>query len=230
MATFADAITLLMAFFVMLLTFAEYDIPAFDEAAAGIAERVNGTPSESPASIMQREVEDAMFDAQADQAVAVNKDSRGIVIELRGGAFFQSGSAKLRQAAIPVLKSISKKINEPKFQCFNIEVIGHTDDSPISSDIFATNWELSAGRAARVVRFFNAEKIVNSRMKASGYGDTKPKVPNLNQEGLPIAENRATNRRIEIKVERMSLVEQQKCKPKDNLKDMLGQIKKPKSQ
>ena len=61
MATFADAITLLMAFFVMLLTFADYDIPAFDEAAAAIAERVGGTPQETPAAMMSNEIEDAMF-------------------------------------------------------------------------------------------------------------------------------------------------------------------------
>ena len=58
-------------------------------------------------------------------------------------------------------------------------------------------------------------------MKASGYSDTKPKVPNLDQNGQPIPENRATNRRIEIKIERMSLEEQKTCTPKDYLKDML---------
>ena len=77
MATFADAITLLMAFFVMLLTFADYDIPAFDEAAAAIAERVGGTPQETPAAMMSNEIEDEMFEMQADQAVKVERDGRG---------------------------------------------------------------------------------------------------------------------------------------------------------
>ena len=221
MATFADAITLLMAFFVMLLTFAEYDIPSFDEAAAAIAERVGGTPQETPASQMSAAVEDAMFEMQADQAVKVDRDGRGIVVDLGGSAFFQPGSAKLREAALPVLKKLTETINVPKFQCFNIEVLGHTDDVPINSQMFATNWELSAARAARIVRFFNTNNIENNRMKASGYSDTKPKVPNLDQNGQPIPENRATNRRIEIKIERMSLEEQKTCTPKDYLKDML---------
>ena len=221
MATFADAITLLMAFFVMLLTFAEYDIPSFDEAAAAIAERVGGTPQETPASQMSAAVEDAMFEMQADQAVKVERDGRGIVVDLGGSAFFEPGSAKLRKAALPVLKKLTETINVPQFQCFNIEVLGHTDDVPINSRLFPTNWELSSARAARIVRFFNTYNIKNDRMKASGYSDTKPKVPNLDQNGQPILENRATNRRIEIKIERMSLEEQQKCKPKDYLKDML---------
>lgn len=225
MATFADAITLLMAFFVMLLTFAEYDIPAFDEAAAAISERVGGTASENPSGILRRELEDQMYAMQADQAVEINKDSRGIVIEIRGGAFFKPGSAEIRSAAEDVLREISKKISEPKFKCFYVEVIGHTDDMPIRSDRFPTNWELSAARAARIVRFFGENQVEKNRLKASGFADTKPKVPNLDDQGRPIAENRATNRRIEVKIERMNVEDQKRCNSTANLKKMLKQIK-----
>mgnify|MGYP002827892847 FL=1 len=62
-------------------------------------------------------------------------------------------------------------------------------------------------------------------MKAAGYGDSKPKVPNRDQEGKAIRENQATNRRIEIKMERMSLEEQKKCDEKGSMKDMLSKIK-----
>ena len=62
MATFADAITLLMAFFVMLLTFADYDIPAFDEAAAAIAERVGGEPQVSPTQALMEQIEDVVYE------------------------------------------------------------------------------------------------------------------------------------------------------------------------
>ena len=225
MATFADAITLLMAFFVMLLTFAEYDIPAFDEAAAAISERVGGTASENPSGILRRELEDQMYAMQADQAVEISKDSRGIVIEIRGGAFFKPGSAEIRPAAEDVLREISKKISEPKFKCFYVEVIGHTDDMPIRSDRFPTNWELSAARAARIVRFFGENQVEKNRLKASGFADTKPKVPNLDDQGRPIAENRATNRRIEVKIERMNVEDQKRCNSTANLKKMLKQIK-----
>jgi len=230
MATFADAITLLMAFFVMLLTFAEYDIPAFDEAAAAISERVGGTATENPSGTLRRELEDQMYAMQADQAVEVSKDSRGIVIEMKGGAFFKPGSAEIRPAAEGVLKEISKKISEPKFKCFYVEVIGHTDDLPIRSDRFPTNWELSAARAARIVRFFGENQVEKNRLKASGFADTKPKVPNLDDQGRPIAENRATNRRIEVKVERMNVEDQKRCNSTANLKNMLKQIKQGQSQ
>ena len=225
MATFADAITLLMAFFVMLLTFAEYDIPAFDEAAAAIAERVGGDPQINPSQQLKMELEDTMYEMQADQAVQVQKDSRGVTIEIKGGAFFKPGTAQIRKVARPVLKGIADKIGAPKFRCFNVEVIGHTDDIPIRNKIFRSNWELSAGRASRIVRLFISDGLESYRMKASGYGDSKPKVPNRDQEGKAIRENQATNRRIEVKLERMSLEEQKKCDEKGSMKDMLSKIK-----
>ena len=97
MATFADAITLLMAFFVMLLTFVEYDIPAFDEAAEAIAERVGGEGPPSPAKLLKEEVEMMVDDMDADGDVTVVKDARGLMIELSGGAFFVPGTATLRE-------------------------------------------------------------------------------------------------------------------------------------
>jgi len=225
MATFADAITLLMAFFVMLLTFADYDIPAFDEAAAAIAERVGGEPQVNPSQQLKLELEDTLYEMQADQAVQVQKDSRGVTIEIKGGAFFKPGTAQIRKVARPVLKGIADKIGAPKFRCFNVEVIGHTDDVPIRNKFFRSNWELSAGRASRIVRLFITDGLESDRMKASGYGDSKPKVPNRDQEGKPIRENQATNRRIEVKMERMSLEEQKKCDEKGAMKDMLSKIK-----
>ena len=113
MATFADAITLLMAIFVMLLTFAEYDIPAFDDAAAAIAERVGGDPQINPSQQLKMELEDTMYEMQADQAVQVQKDSRGVTIEIKGGAFFKPGPAHIRKVARPVLKGIADKIGAP---------------------------------------------------------------------------------------------------------------------
>jgi chemotaxis protein MotB len=101
---------------------------------------------------------------------------------------------------------------------------------PIRSDRFPTNWELSAARAARIVRFFGENQVEKNRLKASGFADTKPKVPNLDDQGRPIAENRATNRRIEVKVERMNVEDQKRCNSPANLKNMLKQIKKGQSQ
>ena len=81
---------------------------------------------------------------------------------------------------------------------YSVLVEGHTDDQPIASRIFPSNWELSAARAARVVRFFIDSGVSPDRLKAAGLADTQPEAPNTTSEGVPIPENRARNRRVAI--------------------------------
>lgn len=224
LTTFADAITLLMAFFVMMLTFAEFDIPAFEEATTAIGNNVGNKDEISTTQELKIELQDVVFEMQADQVVSVAQDNRGIVIELASRAFFKPGSAQLREAAIPVLDKMTLMLGAKKFACFNIEVKGHTDDAPIRTKQFPSNWELSAARASRVVRFFIEQELQDFRFKAIGLADTKPKVPNRDAEGKAIKENQATNRRINLHVERMSIEEQQRCNERTDFKDMLKKV------
>jgi len=226
MTTYADAITLLMAFFVMLLTFAEFDIPAYEEAVAAIASNVGSKEQQATTSQeLKIELEDIVFDMNADQAVEVSQDARGITIEMRSGAFFKPGSAELRPAALPVLEKMAVMLAAPKFSCFNINVEGHTDDVPIKTAMFPSNWELSAARASTVTRFMIGQELQPFRFRAVGRAETQPKVPNRDAEGKPIPENQATNRRIQMRLERMNLEEQKRCDESANLKAMLKQVR-----
>ena len=81
---------------------------------------------------------------------------------------------------------------------YSVAIEGHTDDIPISSDEFPSNWELSTARASRVVRYLIDKGVSSEKLFAAGYADTKSKAPNLNEFGEPIPENRAENRRVEI--------------------------------
>ena len=205
LVTYADAITLLMAFFVMLLTFAEYDIPAFEEAAAAIANAVGNRNETSPTSELQIILQDVVYNLEADQVVTVSKDKKGLVLELASNAFFVPGEADLRPEAIPVLQKMAQAIAAPRYDFYLIETEGHTDDDPISTVKFPSNWELSAGRASTVVRYLETENISPFRMKASGYASTRPKVANRNPDGTAIKENQALNRRVNLRVYPMSL-------------------------
>ncbi|MEQ8664232.1 MAG: OmpA family protein [Rhodospirillales bacterium] len=208
LVTYADAITLLMAFFVMLLTFAEYDIPSFENAAAAIAEEVGGREQTTPTLQLQIDIQDIVAEMESDLVVVVTKDRKGLVIELASNAFFKPGSADINEAAVPVLEGIVKTIAAPRYDYYMIEVEGHTDDDPISTEKFPSNWELSGGRASRVVRFFEEQGFLSGRLRATGYGSTRPKVPNRNEAGEPIPDNQALNRRVNIRVTPMSLEEQ----------------------
>lgn len=211
LVTYADAITLLMCFFVMMLTFAEFDIPAFEEAAAAIKDKIGSSDDNaSPTEKLKIDLEDVVFQMQADRAVQVSKDSKGVVIELSSGAFYKPGSAELREEAVPYLEKIAQTISAPRYATYNVQIEGHTDDEPISTERFPSNWELSTSRAATVVRFFSDGKFIDPlKMSATGYADQKPKVPNRTEEGVPIPENQMTNRRTAIRVTAMSLKERE---------------------
>lgn len=208
LTTYADAITLLMCFFVMMLTFAQFDIPAYEEAAAAIKDKIGSKDEPSPTEKMKIDLEDVVFQMQVDRDVRVSKDSKGVVIELASNSFYKPGTAELADAAIPVLDKIAQTISAPRYATYNIQVEGHTDDEPIHTEKFPSNWELSTARAATVVRFFIDKGYIDPiKLSAAGFADQKPKVPNRDAEGKPIPENMATNRRTAIRVTAMSLKE-----------------------
>ena len=217
--TYADAITLLMAFMVMLLTFTKYDVPAFEEAAAAIQSNLTGRDATSPIQLLRIDVQDVVYNMQADQVVKVETDDKGIVIELSSSAFYLPGSAEIRDEAAPVLEKLSQTLLAPRYQLYTIEVEGHTDDDPINTAQFPSNWELSTGRASRIVRFFADLGLETIRMKASGYAETKPKLPNADPQGNPIPENKVANRRVAIRIYPMNLDEKKVYEEEMRIRD-----------
>lgn len=210
MGTYADAITLLMAFFVLLVSFSKVDLEVYDKVANGLADHMakEDRESQSDARTRKENLKDAIINASAEEVVKMGTDAQGsITLELDGGQFFKPGSADLRDQAIPVLQSMYDEFASPLYAQFNITVEGHTDDDPISTFRFPSNWELSAGRASTVVRFFqtagqDGKGIDGKRLSAVGFSDTQPKVPNRDVNGNPILENQIINRRVVIRANR----------------------------
>lgn len=209
LTTYADAITLLMAFFVMLLTFAEFDIPAYEELSSALAGTLGNREEQTTSQSLKIDVQDIVYSSQADQVITVDTDDKGVVIELQSNAFFAPASADLVPAAIPVLTKLSETLSSPRYELYNVVVEGHTDDGAINTPKFPSNWELSAGRASSVVRLFEDNNVDRSRLTAAGFADTRPKVPNRDLNGDPIPENRATNRRVVLRLSPMSLSERE---------------------
>ena len=118
-------------------------------------------------------------------------------------AFFGSGSAALSDAGATILTKLLGTLLAPRFAGYRITVEGHTDDAPISSTLFPSNWELSSARAASVVRFLVEHGIPARRLRAAGYADTRPLAPNRDAAGRPIPENQAKNRRVAVVLERI---------------------------
>lgn len=126
------------------------------------------------------------------------------IIEMPSAAFFASGSADLSDEGKVLLKDfLVRKLNTPEFQDYQVTIEGHTDDVPIQTLQFPSNWELSTARAASVVRFLIEQGLSAARLRAAGYADVFPKAPNRDGQGKAIPENQAANRRVVIKLEKI---------------------------
>lgn len=202
LTTYADAITLLMAFFVMLVSFSKIDIPAFEAAMAGIQDKLGKDEApKRPMFTLQQNLNSILEEVQIDQdQVETGFDQAGVVIDFETGSFFRPGSAELLPQAEKILLEIAYELSQSPYDLYFVDVEGHTDDAPIRTAKFPSNWELSTARATGVVRFLISADVQPERLKASGYADVKPKFPNRDLFGEAIPENRKKNRRISIRL------------------------------
>jgi len=138
-----------------------------------------------------------------DAANFEQKGDRITTLEISSAAFFDSGSAILSPAGKVILREVAGNLKAQKFKDYQVTVEGHTDDAPINTSLFPSNWELSTARAAAVVRFFLDEGISAQKLRAAGYADTFPKASNRDANGRAIPENQAQNRRVVIKLEKI---------------------------
>ncbi|MFQ5780479.1 MAG: flagellar motor protein MotB [Nitrospiria bacterium] len=129
-------------------------------------------------------------EANLEEEVRLSSEGPDLVINLSEKVLFPSGSADLYPDAVPLLGKVAGLIQGSPFP---IRVEGHTDDQPIATDRFPSNWELSAARAVAVLRYLiEKQEIPKDRLSAVGLGAHRPLVPN------DTPENRGKNRRVNI--------------------------------
>lgn len=134
-------------------------------------------------------VEDKMKGWIDDELIKVSRNDRWIEIEIKSSLLFMSGSAEVEPEGFPVIDKIASILkDQPNY----IQVEGFTDNIPIRSPIYPSNWELSASRAAGVVHLFMEDGIAPDRMAAIGFGEYRPVADNASREG------RAKNRRVAL--------------------------------
>ena len=222
MATFADLSTLLLTFFVLLLSFSNMDVKQFREMlgsvqdAFGVQKQIAGSVeaiSSSPVELSMNQNDGAGFaskpgeydetDAEMMQQISqyvenqdlqddveVHQTPRGIVVRVKEGALYESGSSDLDEKSKKILDKISGI--HGKF-ADSVQIEGHTDNIPMKSKKFPSNWELSTARAIAAMNYISAEGGVDvGKIGVAGYADSKPIETNDTPEG------RAKNRRIEF--------------------------------
>lgn len=228
MATFADLVTLLMCFFVLMFAMSTIQEETFKElvqslkSALGVQEvPETGTreglimPSvetDSPdqkkeddamdelGGMVQKEVEEIVSDVKElvmfnklGGNVKVEENDDGAVITISDVLLFKAGAGAMNENGLPVMSKIAKVLKQFSYP---IKVAGHTDNIPIRTSRFPSNWELSATRASDVVRFLITQGVNPILLTAEGRAEFSPIVNNKT------AKNRARNRRVEIIYER----------------------------
>ncbi len=215
MATFADMATLLLTFFILLLSFANMDVVKFkvmlgsvkdafgmqkqtfgDYAArssevldsAGQAEDAQDKAEQQAAMQQALVVIEALFQ-DLGEAVEVFLDDEGITVRVEGKLLFESGTAELRPEGAEVLERVAALLAR---YTFDLYILGHTDSVPIQTVRFPSNWELSGARAAAGLRYVASRGADPRRLVAVGFADSRPIVANDHAEG------RARNRRVEF--------------------------------
>jgi chemotaxis protein MotB len=214
MTTFGDMMTLLLVFFVLLYSFSSMDVEKFKgfisalqsqlgilDSGKTITENPNidaGTLgqdyAQAPENIQQimRELNNYIQRNNLSDRVNVENKRKGLVISLTGEILYEQGRAEIREQGREVLAMISDILKDiPN----DIMIEGHTDNVPIRTNEFPSNWELSTARAVNVIKFLIEERNVDpARLSAAGYSEYRPVADNSTAAG------RAENRRVEVVV------------------------------
>jgi len=199
LVTYSDAITLLLAFFVMILSVSDLNegkVEALKESMAGLLGEKNPV---TPFTDIKDGLEELIEKNNLQQEVSVTLDKKGVKVEFANVALYESGSANIKPESLALLDEVTQVIKNTSHETHLLEVEGHTDDVPIHTEQFPSNWELSAARASNIVKFLAAQGVQKKRLKASGYADSQPKE---GSESLPLEEQRAANRRVVVFVRR----------------------------
>ncbi len=204
MTTYGDMMTLLLCFFILLLSFANVDEVKFSTAmyflqgALGILPEMDSTNESSKIQKMKeikleenvKKIDEISQEMGLQNDVTVEITEGGMLIRLGSKILYKSGSSVLKEESYPVLDVVGETINSGVRE---VMIGGHTDDIPISTGKYRSNWELSAERAISVVKYLvDYVDVDPQKLVAAGYSEYRPLVPNTSPE------NRAENRRVEF--------------------------------
>jgi len=204
--TYGDIITLLMIFFVLLFSTSKVSQEKFDQVAQSINESLNRPGPDpkvadtvlTPLAEAQTILEQLIKKEGLEEKMTTKLTKVGLMIELSSNSFFDSGSAKVRLSMFKTLQDLSSVIQNLPENDYRVEIEGHTDNVPINTARFPSNWELSAMRSINVLHIFEDTGLPKDRITATAFAETKPKVANTNASGVNLPLNQAKNRRVVV--------------------------------
>ena len=200
--SFADMMTLLMVVFVLMFSVSKPDESKFDQVAKSVSQAFNQEVAQeiideiNRLEVLEKSLNATIEAVQLSDQITTEVTPEGLKLELASSALFAAGSAEIRQSMKATLKQLSGAILTLPSEEYMMRIEGHTDDVPISTARFPSNWELASARALNVLHLFEANGFPSDQLAATSYADTQPKLPNRSATGEALTENQAKNRRV----------------------------------
>ncbi len=214
MTTYGDMMTLLMTFFILIMSFSTMEVDKFKMAMGslkgamgilGVQKKLSPdqswfSPQQINMNLMKNKsimdhvanLKEMIKKKDMEEQVEIFMSDGEVFIQIKDHLLFSLGKADLKSDFLKILSLIAKTLVKDAKE---IKVEGHTDDLPIRTETYPSNWELSFDRALSVLRYFvRQEGIPPNKLAAAGFGEYHPIAPNNSPE------NRAKNRRVIINV------------------------------
>lgn len=194
--SYSDLITQLLVFFVVIVSSSNVSNAKFEQVQQAIKGVVAVTP---PIERIAQDLSTTLAKHGLSDFVNVTADADGITMVIKDSLLFASGEAAIATTNQAKLDPVFVAFLELP-AAYNFSVEGHTDDDPIHTSMYPSNWHLSAARALAVLGLFESHGIKQDRLSVRAFGDQRPLVPNRDPTGQPLPQNMQTNRRVVIRV------------------------------
>jgi len=166
--TYSDMITLLLAFFAILIASSTPDQALWDQMKEGMRSEVTGTEiQKTPLAEIKADLDSVLTPERNQGLVNIDLTTKEIVMTFNSSSLYISGGAELLPSGEGIIRKVSDALNGLSFYNFKVDIERHTDNVPINTLRFPSNWELSVARASEVVKFLVNQGYKASNLKAS---------------------------------------------------------------
>ncbi|MDK2586100.1 flagellar motor protein MotB [Romboutsia sedimentorum] len=209
--SYADFITLLMIFFIIMYAMSNLDKGKYDQLTTGLNQAMGdgsaiahsgtkvggdigtGLSEYEKLEKVKKEVDKYLKESSLSDSISTTIEKRGLVLSFNDNLFFDSGKADVKSEQIDKFTKIGEIIKQSTVRDSYIRVEGHTDSVPMNGEFYKSNWDLSVMRSSNVAQILiNKAGVKADKVSATGYGEYRPKADNSTDEG------KSTNRRVDI--------------------------------
>jgi chemotaxis protein MotB len=195
-----DLSFILMAFFALMLSMSKPDREQYDKVASAVQTPNPAAEKVANLTVVAEDLEKAIKQLKLEEDIKVRIDINGLLLEFSEKLVFSSGSAQ----ASPTFEKTTDKILSILSEApdrYTVSIEGHTDDLPIQSKLFKSNWELSAARGITLLKLLQQHGLDEKRMRVQAVAHTQPKIPIEGKSGQSLQEARRANRRVIIRLD-----------------------------